>query len=69
MTDANTVLTEEIYQSFSVLRASVDALACAAELIPEGGEDESLGRLFRVLSERIEGDLTAHLNAVCTSRA
>ncbi|EAA4188796.1 hypothetical protein QF20_001284 [Salmonella enterica subsp. enterica] len=64
MTDANNGFNEDIYQSFCELRASVDALAAAAHLIPHGGEDESLGCLFRVLSERLEADLTAHFQSM-----
>lgn len=69
MTDSNTVLNEEVYQSFSVLRSSIDALVCAADLIPVGGDDESLGRLFRLLSSHLESDLNAHFQALCSLRS
>lgn len=36
---------------------------------PFGGDDEGLGCMFRVLSERIEGDLTAHFSALASSNA
>lgn len=49
-----------IYDSFCTLRDSIDAISCAADLIPRGGDDESLGFLFRRLTERLNGDLTAH---------
>ncbi|WP_190274753.1 hypothetical protein, partial [Escherichia coli] len=67
--DSNTVLSDDIYQSFSVLRSSVDALVCAADLIPSGGDDESMGHLFRVLAYRLEADLTSHLLALRLPRS
>lgn len=69
MTDSNTVFNGEVYQSFSVLRSSIDVLVCAADLIPVGGDDESLGCLFRLLSSHIESDLNAHFQALCSSRS
>lgn len=58
-----------VYDSFSDLRSSIDAISCAARLIPEGGDYEALGRLFRVLSERCEIDLTAHFSVLASSNA
>ncbi len=63
MTDSNNVFSENVYQAFCDLRSSIDAISCAAYMIPEGGEDESLGHLFRVLSQRVESDLTAFFNS------
>lgn len=59
MTDTIIPFDAHIYDSFCSLRSSIDAISCAAFLIPEGGDDERLGHLFRVLSERCENDLTA----------
>ncbi|ECN5816656.1 hypothetical protein GT147_002405 [Salmonella enterica] len=67
MTDSNIVFSDSFYQAFCDLRSSIDAIACAADMIPEGGEDESLGHLFRVLSQRVESDLTAFLYTFKTS--
>lgn len=69
MTNSNAVLNEEVYQSFSSLRSSVDALVCAADLIGDGGENEALGYMFCILSSRIESDLTAFFNTLCLSRS
>lgn len=69
MTDSNIVLNDEVYQSFSALRLSIDALVCAADLIPVGGDDESLGRLFRLLSSHLDSDLNAHFQTLCSSRS
>lgn len=71
MTDSNIVLNDEVYQSFSALRKSVDALVCAAGLLRDGGDDneESLGNLFRLLSYQIEADLTAHFRALPFTRS
>lgn len=69
MTGSNTVLNEELYQSFSALRLSIDALVCAADLIPVGGDDECLGCLFRLLSYQIEADLTAHFRVLPFTRS
>lgn len=69
MTDASIPFNSSVYDSFCDLRSSIDALSCAAHLIPCGGEDESMGHLFRVLSERLEGDLTAHFSALASSNA
>ena len=66
MTDSRIVLTEEVYDSFSVLRSSVDALVCVADLIPDDGEEQSLGRLFRLLAYHLEADLTAHFRTLCS---
>ncbi|EBN8974161.1 hypothetical protein D2C17_26275 [Salmonella enterica] len=62
MTGSNNVFSEDFYQAFRDLRSSIDAISCAAHMIPEGGEDESLGYLFRVLSQRVESDLMAFFN-------
>lgn len=67
MTDSNNVFSENVYQAFCELRSSIDAISCAAHMIPESGEDESLGYLFRVLSQRVESDLTAFFNAYKSS--
>ncbi|EIY0670744.1 hypothetical protein MMC72_005051 [Salmonella enterica] len=67
MTDSNIVFSDSFYQAFCDLWSSIDAIACAADMIPEGGEDESLGHLFRVLSQRVESDLTAFLYTFKTS--
>ncbi|EGF3845332.1 hypothetical protein V4G73_000699 [Salmonella enterica] len=69
MTDSNTVLTDDVFQSFSQLRLSVYALSCAASLIPIGGDDEELGYLFRVLSSCLEADLQAHLDTLFKPRS
>lgn len=58
-----------VYDTFCDLRSSIDAISCAARLVPEGGDDESLGRLFRILSERCEGDLNAHFSMLISSNA
>lgn len=59
MTDFDRSISEEFYQSLSGIRLSIDALSCAACMVPCGGDDESLGYLFRILSERLQGDLEA----------
>ncbi|EDD8833866.1 hypothetical protein BXO00_24405 [Salmonella enterica subsp. enterica serovar Mikawasima] len=69
MTDASIPFNSSVYDSFCELRSSIDALSCAAHLVPFGGDDEGLGCMFRVLSERIEGDLTAHFSALASSNA
>lgn len=69
MTGSNTVLNDEVYQSFCVLRSSIDALVCAADLVPAGGDYESLGRLFRLLSSHLESDLNAHFQVFCSLRS
>lgn len=69
MTDSNTVLTDDVFQSFSQLRLSVYALSCAASLIPVGGDDEELGYLFRALSSCIQADLEAHLDTIFKPRS
>ncbi|EBJ3540261.1 hypothetical protein DSQ34_24835 [Salmonella enterica] len=67
MTDSNNVFSDNVYQAFCELRSSIDAISCAAHMIPEGGEDENLGYLFRVLSQRVESDLTAFFNTYKSS--
>ncbi|PIJ48497.1 MULTISPECIES: hypothetical protein [unclassified Erwinia] len=69
MTDLKNTLSVDVYDSFCTLRKSVDALLCAADLIPEGGDDESLGHLFRLLSSRIETDLNVYFQTFCLSRS
>ncbi|EBR8158742.1 hypothetical protein DOA20_26965 [Salmonella enterica subsp. enterica serovar Newport] len=72
MTDLNTVLSEEAYQALLELRSSIDAIVCASDLISSGGEGndyEALGFMFRILSARIESDLTAFFNSLCLSRS
>lgn len=64
MTETKTTLSSTVYDSFFILRDSIEAISCAADLIPCGGGDESLGLLFRRLSERLQGDLAVHLNAL-----
>lgn len=59
MSDSDRSISEEFYQSFCGLRSSIDALSCAACMVPCGGDDESMGYLFRILSERLQGDLEA----------
>ena len=59
MTDSRCSVSMPFYQSFCDLRSSIDALSCAACMVPCGGDDESLGYLFRILSERLQGDLEA----------
>ncbi|EDM3692585.1 hypothetical protein CSM81_24145 [Salmonella enterica subsp. enterica serovar Infantis] len=59
MTDSDRSISFPLYQSLSDLRSSIDALHCAASLVPVGGDDESMGCLFRVLAERLQGDLAA----------
>lgn len=66
MTDSRAVLTEKVYDSFSALRSSVDALICAADLIPDGGEEQSMGRLFRLLAYHLDADLAAHFRMLCS---
>ncbi|WP_336285983.1 hypothetical protein [Citrobacter arsenatis] len=69
MTEQNNGISEQAFQTFLELRDSVDAISCAAHLIPCGGDDESMGRMFRVLVNRVESDLTAHMNALGKSRS
>ncbi|EAY5154546.1 hypothetical protein E1676_00935 [Salmonella enterica subsp. enterica serovar Beaudesert] len=69
MTGQNNGISEQVFQTFLELRDSVDAISCAAYLIPCGGEGENIGRMFRVLVNRVESDLTAHLNALSKSRS
>lgn len=57
---SETELSEGVFESFYTMRLSVDALICASELVPVGGEDESLGYLFRLLAYQVKADLDAH---------
>lgn len=67
MTGSNNVFSDNVYQAFCDLRSSIDAISCAAHMIPEGGEYENLGYLFRVLSHRVESDLMAFFNTFKSS--
>lgn len=69
MTSRSIPFDELFYDSFCNLRTSIDVISCASHLIPEGGEDEDLGHLFRILSERCQGDLTALFSAIASSNA
>ncbi|EIT8743551.1 hypothetical protein L3N13_003870 [Salmonella enterica] len=71
MTDLNAVLSDEVYQSFSALRKSVDALVCASDLCPDGVDDneERLGYLFQLLSHQVDSDLTAFFRVLPFSRS
>lgn len=71
MTGSNTVLNDDVYQSFSALRKSVDALVCASDLFPDGVDDnqDRLGYLFCLLSHQIDSDLTAFFHVLPFSRS
>ncbi|ENU2135471.1 hypothetical protein ACE60T_005925 [Salmonella enterica] len=61
---SNCSMTMPVYQSLCDLRSSIDGLYCAASLLPEGVEDESLRFMFIILAERIQGDLAAVFNSM-----
>lgn len=64
MTNSDRSMNTEIFQSLSALRSSIDALYCAAELLPGNSELEPVGDLFQILAERLQGDLVVVFNAV-----
>lgn len=64
MTEKESALTDEVYQTYSTLLDSVcglDELTC---MIPHGGDDENLGILLRMVLSHVQSDLTAHFNAL-----
>lgn len=54
-----------VFQSLITLRDSINALSCAADLIPEDFDDSgfAIAMLFKRLSERLESDLTTLLTS------
>ena len=63
MTDSDRSSSQEFYQSLCDLRSSIDALLCAAELLPANSELEPVGDLFQILGERLQADLVPVFNA------
>lgn len=64
MTEKESALTDEVYQTYSTLLDSVcglDELTC---MIPHGGDDENLGILLRIVLSRVQSDLKVHFNAM-----
>lgn len=59
MSDCVFPMSESLYRSFLVLQSSIEALHCAACMLPVGGDDESMGYLLRILSERLQSDSEA----------
>lgn len=56
-----------VLQSLETLRDSIDAISCAADLVPEHDLDDGLAiaLLFRRLSERLHGDYASIMLAYC----
>lgn len=65
MTVANNHDTCPVFQSLITLRDSIDALSCAADLVPDDFYDSgiAIGVLFKRLSERLEADLSVALSS------
>lgn len=63
MTNSNFPINSELFQSLSTLRSSIDALYCAAELLPGNSDFEPVGDLFKILAERLQGDLVVVFDA------
>lgn len=64
MTDSDRSISHELHQSLCGLRSSIDALCCAAELLPANSELEPVGDLFQILAERLQADLVPVFNAI-----
>ncbi|HHK8784727.1 TPA: hypothetical protein ACQZCH_002878 [Escherichia coli] len=64
MINSDCSMNTELFQSLSTLRSSIDALYCAADLLPGNSDLEPVGDLFKILAERIQGDLVVVFNAV-----
>ena len=66
MTEKESALTDEVYQTYSRLLDSIyglDELTC---MIPHGGDDENLGILLRMVLSHVQSDLKAHFNALAS---
>lgn len=61
MTDSNNRDIPPVLQSFFTLRDTIDAISCAADLMPDILDDSGLaiGILFKRLSERLQNDCVA----------
>lgn len=57
MTNPDRSMNTELFQSLFTLRSSIDALYCAAELLPRKSDLEPVADLFQILAERLQGDL------------
>lgn len=64
MTDSDRSTSQDLYQSLCGLRSSIDALYCAAELMPANSSLEPVGDLFQILAERLQSDLVPVFNAI-----
>lgn len=61
MTNSNDRDIPPVIQSLFTLRDSIDAISCAADLMPDTIDDSGLafGTLFKILSERLQNDCVA----------
>ncbi|HBA8920610.1 TPA: hypothetical protein J1257_004984 [Escherichia coli] len=68
MTANDRSIPEDVYQSFSQLRDSIDGFSFIAYLIPDGEPDNfdygSLGHLLRMVSDSLYGCLDVHWRSI-----